>query len=147
MKNRHALLMIIIAGGLTVAGLGLIVANIFLRHLALMGAGMFCLAAMMLYVGWFQLRLAKKSGTLIPWWRHYQIVLGLFFASFGGIYFLLPLLDTFHFNEVIGNMLAIFYVVVVLAIGFYGIILTFKFAVEQRKKSANTLPKTQFRDQ
>ena len=113
----------------------------------LMGTGIMLIAVSMFCIGLLQLWASKTIGTPIPWWKQPFIMIALFFFCFGSFYFLPLVFNVLSLTENFQTIVSILYVVLVLALGIYGIVLAFQFAVDRMKKGANTSPKTQSPDQ
>ena len=139
MRKRYLIATLIVAIGFTCVGLALMAASLFFQGARpfLMGSGMFCVAITIFYPSWLQLRAAKTSGTPIPWWKHYQIMLALFFFCFGGIYFFLPVFRAIHATETALTIALILYLVLTFAIGIYGMVLTIQAAIDKTKEARN----------
>ncbi len=81
-----------------------------------------------LYAGTKQVRLSKRNGVPLPWWKHYFVMMGLFEMSFGGL--LLLLIDSLHIrhllNETLFDVLGTFLLVLLLGFGIYTLVLAIR---------------------
>lgn len=148
MRSRIILLFCVVVS-FAIIGLALMVTALFQQtnRPFLMGTGIMLIAASVFCIGLLQLWASKTIGKPIPWWKQPFIILALFFFCFGSFYFLPLVFNGLSLAENVQNIVSILYVVFVLALGIYGIVLAFQFAVDQRRKAANIAPKTQSPDQ
>jgi hypothetical protein len=139
MSNRLRLLTYVVGISFPAVGLALsIVAIIFQAHrLVFTGLALLLIGAGMLWAGIIQVQTAKRRGAAIPWWKHYLIVIGLFFGCMGGMYLTLSTLVYLQISDLLKNSIAILFILLILGLGFYGIIVTVQqIATNKRPKQS-----------
>jgi uncharacterized protein YneF (UPF0154 family) len=89
----------------------------------------------MLWTGIIQVQTAKRRGATIPWWKHYLIVIALFFGCVGGMYLTFSYLAYLQISDLLKNSIAILFILLILGLGMYGIILAAQqIAINKRPK-------------
>ena len=125
MNNRLRLLINVIGIVFPAVGLVLsIAAIIFQAHrFVFAGLALLLIGVGMLWAGIIQIQTAKRKGAAIPWWKHYLIVIALFFVCVGGMYLTLSNLVYLQISDLLKISIGILFILLTLGLGVYGIIL------------------------
>jgi hypothetical protein len=125
MSNRLRLLTYVVGIGFPAVALALSIPAIIYQayRLVFTGLALILIGVGMLWTGIIQVQTAKRRGTAIPWWKHYLIVIALFFVCLGGMYLTLSTLVYLQISDLLKNSIAILFILLILGLGFYGIFL------------------------
>jgi len=125
MNNRLRLLTYVVGIGFPAVALALSIPAFIFQAYRLVFAGLALLMTGMgmLWTGIMQVQAAKRRGAAIAWWKHYLIVIALFFVCLGGMYLTLSNLVYLQASDLLKNSIFILFILLILGLGFYGIVL------------------------